>query len=878
LAARLNHDSRSIDARAEEDELRERILKSLHFPEMNERKSTVALETPSTLEWIFGGSNPQSFDSSDDERSDNNSTRAADGSIDQDLDHEERSDEVGDSYDHPDERSYFPKAPKLDTSSHKDEALEPSFTEDHGDNFKTWLISDQLIYWISGKPGSGKSTLVKFLLSDSRTLVGLEKWHKDVIVLSHFFWKPGSPMQQSFKGLICSIAYQLLSQETNLLRYFNDTTTTFRKSSPSDWDQSQLCKLLYTYRDQPSRPVCIFIDALDESRPGQDTLDTLRFIKSMVSPKIKICVSSRPEPLFTRHFSKYPYLEMHELTKLDIFEYSKTTLRDSTLLESQTLRVSELAWQVAESAEGIFLWAVLVTQSLIRGLNNGDAEQEIERRLNDMPKDLMSLYRDILRRSAEDLRIYRKYVSMAINLKHIASTRKNPFSLLTSFECMMVMEPDLLESYAIQGGRVSRKRLEEKTEVMRNHLNSGCPGILEVTLWNDAIHFTHRSAEEFIFDTKEGRRLWQPCDTPDEELLCRSFKAILAINRFIPRWDSEDFLEMLYEWNQSHGISSKIQDVFLKLTLRSYEKGFISPPTMNKYSELDPEDLVGQFFLSSFRFGHRLFTVRNLETLEPYVAHDTICGILNTLCDISLTSGRLGLIGAPEYIFERGYGPNWAMHTTNTNRPIGSLWFKVLISTLKWMMRWWPHVQDKSSLGPAATSIFQTFRQAGARISATFPVYFETEAPQDSIGSFFRPADALAPRSGHRLLGRARFMILEIDAVTLMDFIMSWAHQDPIITESPNYPGPAIYMKVLAFGTPTSRHLYIVESESVSARLVEAAEAALIFRQPRSISPEDSLKEILDRCDRDMAELRSYCRQTKKDYFWNRFRIWSPPV
>ncbi|KAG5757502.1 hypothetical protein H9Q69_006635 [Fusarium xylarioides] len=66
-----NSSKKTLDSKLEEEELRERILKSLHYPEMNERRSIVASKTPSTLEWIFGGSHPQTFDSvsmsSDDE-------------------------------------------------------------------------------------------------------------------------------------------------------------------------------------------------------------------------------------------------------------------------------------------------------------------------------------------------------------------------------------------------------------------------------------------------------------------------------------------------------------------------------------------------------------------------------------------------------------------------------------------------------------------------------------------------------------------------------------------------------------------------------------------------------------------------------------------
>ncbi|EWG46946.1 hypothetical protein FVEG_07215 [Fusarium verticillioides 7600] len=451
-----NFTKRGIDFGAEKEELRKRILKSLHFPEMNERRSLISSEAPSTLDWIFGGSHPQTFEfeSSDNEESDNDLIGATIGSTDEDSDPEEYSDEGGGSSDSHEKRHQGPKLAGVEKESQEYETPEPSLAKDYEDYFKTWLTSDEPIYWISGKPGSGKSTLMKFLLRDPRTLAALKKWHKDIVILSHFFWKPGSFMQQSFKGLMCSIAYQLLSHDLNLIDYHSETTSISQKASPSDWDQDQLRKLLYSYRDQTSQKICIFIDALDEARPGQDTLDALQFIKTMISPKVKICVSSRPEPLFKQQFSGHPHLQMHQLTKFDIFQYSRKTLCQSTNLEPQTLNLSHLAKKVAELADGVFLWAVLVTQSLVRGLSNGDSEQQINQRLGSMPKDLMALYHDILRRSAEDLLIYREYVSMAINLMFIASGRRSLFSQVTAFECMMVMEPELLESYAVLGSQV----------------------------------------------------------------------------------------------------------------------------------------------------------------------------------------------------------------------------------------------------------------------------------------------------------------------------------------------------------------------------------------------------------------------------------------
>ncbi len=76
------------------------------------------------------------------------------------------------------------------------------------DSFMEWLKSDSDLYWnhwIVGKAGSGKSTLMKFLLTDPRTLEGLKAWIPGAIILSAFLWNSGREMQRTLKGLLSSL-------------------------------------------------------------------------------------------------------------------------------------------------------------------------------------------------------------------------------------------------------------------------------------------------------------------------------------------------------------------------------------------------------------------------------------------------------------------------------------------------------------------------------------------------------------------------------------------------------------------------------------------------------------------------------------------------
>ena len=64
--------------------------------------------------------------------------------------------------------------------------------------FNTWLESGKGIFWITGKPGCGKSTLMKFLSQHHRIVTGLQLWNGGHSpVTSHFFFWVGVGIENS---------------------------------------------------------------------------------------------------------------------------------------------------------------------------------------------------------------------------------------------------------------------------------------------------------------------------------------------------------------------------------------------------------------------------------------------------------------------------------------------------------------------------------------------------------------------------------------------------------------------------------------------------------------------------------------------------------
>src|ERR1700730_14373799 len=82
------------------------------------------------------------------------------------------------------------------------------------DIFQRWHKNRGLL-WIKGKPGAGKSTLMKYAFRQFKTIA--EKTSTGEILVSFFFHGRGSELQNSLLGLFRSILHQLLEEVPHLL-------------------------------------------------------------------------------------------------------------------------------------------------------------------------------------------------------------------------------------------------------------------------------------------------------------------------------------------------------------------------------------------------------------------------------------------------------------------------------------------------------------------------------------------------------------------------------------------------------------------------------------------------------------------------------------
>ena len=187
-------------------------------------------------------------------------------------------------------------------------------------HLRPWLESESIgdVFWITGKPGSGKSTLMKFLCSHDRTKAALQAWAGSgnrLVIASHFFWALGSTKQRSQEGLLRSLLHDILRQCPSWIPLVCSTQILERidRGDLAPWSLQELRQTLLNVfqahrasthvggHDQASTFFCLFVDGLDEYT-GQDDLIEI-FASVACSTHVKICLASRPWPDFTEAYT-----------------------------------------------------------------------------------------------------------------------------------------------------------------------------------------------------------------------------------------------------------------------------------------------------------------------------------------------------------------------------------------------------------------------------------------------------------------------------------------------------------------------------------------------------------------------------------------------
>ncbi|EQB48219.1 hypothetical protein CGLO_12569 [Colletotrichum gloeosporioides Cg-14] len=277
----------------------------------------------------------------------------------------------------------------------------------------TWLSKGRGVFHITGKPGAGKSTLMKLLCQSGNTQDQLKIWtgNRSLIMANFFFYQHGTPLQKSLEGLKQALLCSILEQIPYLVeKVFPQLWSCAIQQMPIEIRPSHVEAAFAALFNSPdfftSNAIVFFIDGLDEFvGEHQALVDLLLSWVGRYPNNIKICVSSREWVVFTRALVHSPKIKLHEITFRDIQSFVRHKLADlisSTGDSIATERARRLIDQIIDKAEGVFLWVRIVVEGLISSHAAGDLMEDLEERVNDLPKELESLYENIFKSMANE--------------------------------------------------------------------------------------------------------------------------------------------------------------------------------------------------------------------------------------------------------------------------------------------------------------------------------------------------------------------------------------------------------------------------------------------------------------------------------------------
>lgn len=368
--------------------------------------------------------------------------------------------------------------------------------------FVPWLEGDtNEPYWITGKPGAGKSTLVKFLTKDERTRRHLLRWssQRPLILASFYFWNAAaSRLQKSQTGLLRSLLVQCIEQMPSICRkvcprrwaFLRLFGIGFLQDAPEwTWEELKECFQAMTTLIGDQFNLALFIDGLDEFDGQYQEL--IKFVELFQSRGgVKILVSSRPENEFVDAFQVNPSLKMEHFTATDVRTFAQGELNRTRgfweLVQANPIEAGELIAGVVEKAKGVFLWVSVVVRALCEGLTEGDSLIDLRRLLDALPTDLSDLYSSIWARIRPD---YRAHSSRLFQIHRCSTT-------LLDVVTLHLADMETNDALAQVGSRITDASRIHITQTLTRRLNSRTRGLLEISK-DGKVDFLHRSVRDW---------------------------------------------------------------------------------------------------------------------------------------------------------------------------------------------------------------------------------------------------------------------------------------------------------------------------------------------------------------------------------------------
>ncbi|OBT69998.1 hypothetical protein VE03_00646 [Pseudogymnoascus sp. 23342-1-I1] len=265
--------------------------------------------------------------------------------------------------------------------------------------YDQWLHSNLVsehhgFIWIKGKPGSGKSTIMKRAV-EAATNAALPS-----TIITFFFNARGSECERSILGMYRSVLLQLISKTPTILDNFSHLFfSKIKHGKVYKWNVGELQAILIAImKNRQEYPVMFFIDALDECK-DDEVLKLVKFFENIghtamsSGSSLRICLSTRHYPNIPIRWGIQLTLEKQEGHDQDIMTYINSEFR-----APHNSHVARIKSELRSRSSGIFIWVRLAVELLNAAFRRGEGKPaQLQQLLDSVPEELDDLFSNILK-------------------------------------------------------------------------------------------------------------------------------------------------------------------------------------------------------------------------------------------------------------------------------------------------------------------------------------------------------------------------------------------------------------------------------------------------------------------------------------------------
>lgn len=337
--------------------------------------------------------------------------------------------------------------------------------------FRRWCNSQgSQLLWIKGDPGKGKTMLLCGIIDELEALI------PPTTLVAHFFCQATDSRINNSTAVLRGWLYLLIDQQPSLSSHLQveyDRAGKALFEGTNAWFAVR--KILTNVLQDPTLEFThLIVDALDECIIERERLLKL-IIEQSASSRVKWIISSRNWPdiepqLAAAYHSVRLSLELNAgsvTTAVEVFIQEKVReLSRQNGYDAETTQAVQ--HHLSSNADGTFLWAALVCQSL-----ETVQKRHIRKKLSSFPPGLNSLYRRMLQQivNSDDADLCKEILAVAAIVNR-PLTVQEMMAFVEGFE-------DILGNDEVLNGIIDH-----------------CGSFL--TVRENTVYFVHQSAKDFL--------------------------------------------------------------------------------------------------------------------------------------------------------------------------------------------------------------------------------------------------------------------------------------------------------------------------------------------------------------------------------------------